>query len=94
MRERLAEFDTELVEGIDVPNGPHREHLVLIERNQSPERERVQLAMQDDRRGTVAGEGSVRCEAVGLRHRQPGTGLRFGAAEGQRRALRQAIGEQ
>src|SRR5439155_1463051 len=37
-RQHLAELDPPLVEGVDVPDGALREHAVLVERDELPER--------------------------------------------------------
>jgi hypothetical protein len=41
LRERLAELDSPLVEGVDAPHGSLREHAVLVEGDEGAERERA-----------------------------------------------------
>src|SRR5437899_6072995 len=65
LRELLAELHAPLVEGIDVPNGPLREHAVLVERDQRAERLRRQPVSEDRRRRTVPLARSVRHEPLG-----------------------------
>src|SRR5215470_7876303 len=47
-RQRLAELDAPLVERVDVPDGPLREHAVLVERDERTEGVRGQLLRQQD----------------------------------------------
>src|SRR5690606_32509878 len=58
-RELLAELDAPLVERVDVPDRALREHLVLVERDQSSERGRCQLVEQERVRGAIAGERAM-----------------------------------
>src|SRR4051794_7955981 len=94
VRELLAEFDTPLVEGIDAPQNPEHEGLVLIEREQLAEMIGIELAQQDAVARPVAGKTAMRREGArpGRFHLcLPHFGARFGGAlaEHQRLALRQ-----
>lgn len=90
---------TPLVETVDSPDRPLNEDLVFVERDQPTEAVRVEPAMKDRRRRTVARKGPVRRQPVdfprGLprpRHFRPR--LRLRPPESQRATLRQAIREE
>src|SRR5262245_41998116 len=52
----LAKFDAPLVEAVDVPDNALREDLVLVERDEPPQRVRSELVVQDGGRRAVAFE--------------------------------------
>jgi len=87
----FAEFDTPLVEGIEIPQHAEAEHLVFVEGDQLAERERRQFGQDDGGRWLVAGEGAVGQQGF----RDAGlAGFFLGLAESQGRRLGQAVGEQ
>ena len=58
--EHFAQFDTPLIEAIDVPDHPLHEHGVLIERDQLAEHGRRQPLGQNRVRRPIAGEHAMR----------------------------------
>ncbi len=82
--QHLPEFDTPLVERIDIPDGALDKDLVLIERDQLTECLRCQLRRKDSIRRAVALEGAVRhlkrrdafrCNFLGRLSERQGLGL-------------------
>src|SRR6267142_2579956 len=65
LRELLPELDAPLVERVDVPDYALREHAVLVERDERPERLRRELLGENHRRRPVALERPVRHEPLG-----------------------------
>src|ERR1700734_1349521 len=57
--ELLAEFDTPLVERVDVPDRALREHLVLVERDEPAERTGIEALIEERARRAAAGEALV-----------------------------------
>src|ERR1051325_3379171 len=89
--QHLAELDAPLIERVDVPDRPLREHAVLVERDQLAQRRRGQ-AIQENRVGrSVALEDAVRHEPLG---RALGRDLVSRLAAGERLGLREHVGEQ
>src|SRR5688572_11464043 len=66
VRELFAELHTPLVEGIDAPQHAEHEGLVLVERKQLAEMERVELAQQDAVAWPVSGEAAMRRQGARL----------------------------
>ncbi len=95
----VAEFHAPLVKGIDPPDDTLDEDLVLIERDQRPQRARRNSIHQDGAAGPVAIELAMRGKTFRLRLRRPrgqhlGAGLVQGAARHQCLGLREAVGQQ
>src|SRR5574343_189181 len=87
----LAQLDTPLVEGVEVPQHPKAEHLVLVEGDKLAEGERAQLRHDDGGRWLVARETAEGQQVVGNARL---AGFFDGLAEGEGRRLRQAVGKQ
>src|SRR5688500_12874805 len=60
VRELFAEFHAPLIEGIDAPQQPKHEGLVLVERDQLSEMVGIDFADEDAVARPVAGEAAVR----------------------------------
>src|SRR6266446_2000240 len=88
--ELLAQLDSPLIEGVDVPDDALGEDAVLVEGDQLAERLRRQPLGDDRIRGTVAAEDAVRNEAV---RRPLSLDLLARLAEGERLGLRDNVRE-
>ncbi len=91
LRQHLAELDAPLIEGVDLPDRALREHAVLVERHQLAQRGRRQAIYHDGVGGAIALEHAVRNEPIGRAFRFHLLGR---LAEGERRRLREHVGEQ
>ena len=87
----FAELHPPLVERVDAPDRPLREHDVLVERHELAEGGRRQLRGKDGRARPVAGHHLVR---DGLGRRAVGGDLLGRPPEGENRALREAVRHQ
>ena len=67
----LAQLDAPLVETVDAPDAALHRHLVLIQRDQPPQAERIQPTEQDGVGGPFADTHPMRRHSVDLRLRAP-----------------------
>ena len=89
--ELLAELDAPLVEAVDAPHHALGEGEVLVERDQLAEHGRRQRGRHDRRGRPVAGEDPRGDDGLGRALRAHLVG---GLAEGQRRGLREEVGQE
>src|SRR6266478_3417127 len=89
--ELLAQLDSPLIEGVDVPDDALGEDAVFVEGDQLAERLGSEAIGHDRVRGTVALEDPMRNDGVGG---ALGLDLLARLAEGERLALREDVGEQ
>ena len=90
-RQRLAQLDPPLVEGVDPPDRPLGEDAVLVEGDQGAQRVRVEALGEDRVGGAVALHHPVRDDVLG-RPLRPHLLRRF--AEGERLALGEDVRHQ
>ena len=91
LRQRLAQLDAPLIERIDLPDHPLREHAMFVEGNQFAEDCGRQLVRKDCVGRAVAFEDAMRDEPVRSAFRLHLLGR---LAERQRLSLREDVGDQ
>ena len=60
----LAQFDAPLIKGVNAPDGALDEDLVLVQRDQRTEVERVDAVEREDIARAVTGDHLVRCQTL------------------------------